>query len=73
MKRYTITWFSSLSDLTKSPNKPILVGGTGGYFPDEAQAGNGKPWSNKAESAMSDFYHAKVNLMLLLIDWLLQW
>ena len=40
----------------------ILVGGTGGYFPDEAQAGNGKPWSNTVETAMADFYHAKVKL-----------
>jgi hypothetical protein len=38
----------------------ITVGGTGGYFPDEASNGNGKPWTNDANTAITDFFHAKV-------------
>jgi len=37
----------------------LAVGGTGGYFPDEASNGNGKPWTNDATSALTDFFHAK--------------
>lgn len=37
----------------------LAVGGTGGYFPDEASNGNGKPWSNDSPNGMTDFFHAK--------------
>ena len=38
----------------------LVVGGTGGYFPDEATGGSGKPWSNQSPTAMGDFFNAKV-------------
>ena len=43
----------------------ITVGGTGGYFPDEASNGNGKPWTNDANTAITDFFHAKVGKKLI--------
>ena len=48
----------------KSDPKTFLVGGTGGYFPDEATGGSGKPWSNESPTAMGDFFNAKVNSTL---------
>jgi len=35
----------------------LAVGGTGGFFPDEASGG--KPWTNESPTAMNDFYNAK--------------
>ena len=39
----------------------VAIGGTNGFFPDDAINGNGspKPWNNESPTAMKDFWLAK--------------
>ena len=39
----------------------VAIGGTNGFFPDDAENGGGppKPWNNDSPTAMKDFWMAK--------------